>query len=449
MNEKKICFIMCVNNKEYEEEAMYFINRLHVPDGYSIDSLSVWDATGMAAGYNEGMSATDAKYKVYLHQDTMIIDKYFIPKILKIFQDESIGMIGMVGSLSLPDDYVMWHGDRIGHIYCCNVSHMDDWIIGDVQGNYQEVQAIDGLLMATQYDIPWRDDVFDKWDFYDVSQSIEFRNAGYKVVVPNMKQPWCIHDAGFMNLTHYYEERDELIKTYNLSSNADNSSDTSSSPESYYSNIREDLVNLISSDKQAFINILEIGCGSGATLAYIRKTFPNSTVYGIEYVEEVACMADKNLNVICGDVENMDFEYEHESFDYIICGDVIEHLRYPEDVLKKLKNYLKPDGHILCSIPNMMHASVIYELLRGNFTYQDSGILDRTHLRFFTANEIIRMFERLDFQIIQMLRRILQQNTTKEFGEFFDKLLSIDGVAEREQFDTFQYLVDVQKVKRN
>ena len=80
---------MCANNKEYEAEALYYINRLHVPDGYSIDSLSVWDATGMAAGYNEAMAATDAKYKIYIHQDTMIIDKYFIPKILKIFQDEN------------------------------------------------------------------------------------------------------------------------------------------------------------------------------------------------------------------------------------------------------------------------------------------------------------------------------------------------------------------------
>ncbi|MBE5923088.1 MAG: methyltransferase domain-containing protein [Lachnospiraceae bacterium] len=434
MNEKKICFIMCVNNKEYEAEALYYINRLHIPEGYSIDSLSVWGATGMAAGYNEGMSASDAKYKVYLHQDTMIIDKYFISKILNIFHDKTVGMIGMVGAPTLPDDYVMWHGGRIGRLYCCNVSHMDDWVLGEVHGEYQEVQAIDGFLMATQYDIPWRDDVFDKWDFYDVSQSFEFINAGHKVVVPNMKQPWCIHDAGFMNLDYYYDERDKFIKSYNLNS--------------YYSNIRKDLVELITSDKLASINILEIGCGSGATLEYIKNNFPNSEVHGVEYVKEVAETADPSLNIVCGDVENMDFEYSPEIFDYIICGDVIEHLRYPEEVLKKLKPYLKPDGHILCSIPNLMHAAVIYELLRGNFTYQDSGILDRTHMRFFTANEIIRMFERLDFQIVNMLRRILQLNTTRQFEDFFNKLLSIEGVAEREQFDTFQYLVDVKKVER-
>ena len=434
MDNQKICFIMCVNDPQYEAEASYFINRLHVPDGYSIEFLSVWEASGMASGYNEGMAASDAKYKIYLHQDTMIIDKDFIFKILDIFEDSSIGMIGLVGSPSLPEDYVMWHGDRIGHLYCCNVTHMDDWVLGDVTGNYQEVEAIDGFLMITQYDLPWREDVFDKWDFYDVSQSFEFRNAGYKVVVPHTEKPWCIHDAGFMNLTNYYEERDKFVNTYI----GDNAGEL---PPSYYSNIRKDLVQMITEKTNVPIKVLEIGCGSGATLAYIKKTYPDASVYGIEYVKEIAECADKKLNVIQGDVENMDFDFEPAYFDYIICGDVIEHLQYPEAVLDKLKQYIKPGGHLLASIPNIMHAAVIYNLLRGNFTYQDSGILDRTHLRFFTAKEIIDMFERLGFEIESIDCRIDQAHTTHEFEEFFEKLLSIDGVADREQFDTFQYLI--------
>ena len=83
MDSKKICFIICTNDSQYEAEATYFISRLNIPDGYSIDLLSIWEAASMASGYNEGMSASDAKYKVYLHQDTMIIEKDFISKILK------------------------------------------------------------------------------------------------------------------------------------------------------------------------------------------------------------------------------------------------------------------------------------------------------------------------------------------------------------------------------
>ena len=76
------------------------------------------------------------------------------------------------------------------------------------------VKAVDGMLMVTQYDISWREDVFDKWDFYDVSQSQEFIRAGYKVVVPSMEKPWCIHDDGFMSLDNYYEQRRKLLREY-------------------------------------------------------------------------------------------------------------------------------------------------------------------------------------------------------------------------------------------
>lgn len=215
MDSKKICFIMCVNNWDYANEALYFIQRLIVPNDYSMDVLTVEEATGMAAGYNEAMRASDAKYKVYLHQDVMIVERNFIQYMLDCFRNERIGMLGMAGAPTLDESKVMWNCKRVGRIYNGNVYGMKDWLIGEVDGAYQKVEAIDGLLMATQYDIPWREDVFRRWDFYDVSQSFEFRKEGYDVVVPHMDRPWCIHDDGFMNLKYYYEERNKLLREYN------------------------------------------------------------------------------------------------------------------------------------------------------------------------------------------------------------------------------------------
>lgn len=214
MDSKKICFIMCVNNQEYADEAMYFINRLIVLEGYTIDVLTVEAASSMTSGYNEAMQASDAKYKVYLHQDVMIVERNFISKILDIFSNEKIGMLGMAGAISLDDSKVMWNSKRVGSIYNGNAYGMKEWLIGKVDAAYQSVEAIDGLLMATQYDISWREDIFKRWDFYDVSQSFEFRKAGYEVVVPRMDKPWCIHDGGFMNLKYYYEERNKFIGEY-------------------------------------------------------------------------------------------------------------------------------------------------------------------------------------------------------------------------------------------
>ncbi|MBQ8167609.1 MAG: glycosyltransferase family protein [Lachnospiraceae bacterium] len=214
MDDKKICFIMCTNDELYAGEAMYFINNLNVPEGFTIDVISVTEAKSMTSGYNEGMAASDAKYKVYLHQDVMIVEKDFIYKLLDIFQDETIGMIGMVGAPKLPENKVMWYSRRVGKIYANNIFSTTPLDFGNDSEKYDQVEAIDGLLMATQYDVRWRDDILDKWDFYDVSQSLEFIRAGYKVVVPYMDTPWVIHDDGFVELDNYYEQRRKFKKEY-------------------------------------------------------------------------------------------------------------------------------------------------------------------------------------------------------------------------------------------
>jgi hypothetical protein len=119
-------------------------------------------------------------------------------------------MVGMIGSPALPESCVMWAGERIGCIY----QESGKTQLGRGEKPYSEVQAVDGLLMATQTDILWREDVFTGWDFYDVSQSAEFRKRGLKVVVPYMEEPWCLHDDGLLNLDNYFKWRDVYKKEY-------------------------------------------------------------------------------------------------------------------------------------------------------------------------------------------------------------------------------------------
>ena len=214
MDEKKICFITCVNNDKYEKEEIRYLSKLRIPDGFGIEILSVKDASSMAAGYNEGMGASNAKYKVYLHQDVFIVNPDFIQDMLRIFENKEIGMLGMVGAPRLPENAIMWNAPRVGKIYFNMVYSAGNSLIGEIEGAYQEVEAVDGLLIATQYDIAWREDLFQNWDFYDVSQSQEFIRNGYKVVVPNQEEPWCIHDDGFPNLKNYYNARKIFLEEY-------------------------------------------------------------------------------------------------------------------------------------------------------------------------------------------------------------------------------------------
>lgn len=216
MNNKKFCFIMCVNDTHFEQEAITYINRLYIPEGYEIECLSIWEAESMASGYNEGMHTSDAKYKIYLHQDVFIINRYFLFHLLKTFENSGIGMLGPIGVPQMPANGIMWYGKRIGQIYTCKVYETFHADMGIAAAPYQSVEALDGLLLATQYDIPWREDLFKHWDFYDVSQSFEFRRAGYQVVVPCTEEPWVIHDEGFMKLQSYYQERKVFVKEYLL-----------------------------------------------------------------------------------------------------------------------------------------------------------------------------------------------------------------------------------------
>lgn len=214
MNAKKFAFIMCANNEQYVEEAAYYIKRLRIPEGYEAEINIIRGASGMAAGYNQAMRSSDAKYKIYLHQDVMIIERDFLEKLLAVFTDKKVGMIGMVGSPKLPENAVMWYGERIGTIYSSSPYFMVESRWGDVKEGVERVEAVDGLLMATQYDVPWREDLFKNWDFYDISQCQEFIKSGYDVVVPEMETPWCIHDCGASEFEKYFEERKKFMCEY-------------------------------------------------------------------------------------------------------------------------------------------------------------------------------------------------------------------------------------------
>ena len=215
-DDNEMCFIICTNNHTYAQECIHYINHLYVPDGIQVNVLTVEEAKSLTSSYNEAMQCSRAKYKVYLHHDTFIINRDFISDCLRIFRtDPQIGMIGNVGVEKMPSTGVMWDADRFGMLYEQHIYETE--LLSNMFSeklSYMEVDAIDGFLMVTQYDIPWREDLFCKWDFYDCSQSMEFRRKGYRVVVPWMNGPWCVHDCGFINLQNYDGEKEKFIAEY-------------------------------------------------------------------------------------------------------------------------------------------------------------------------------------------------------------------------------------------
>ena len=210
-----IAFIICVNNELYFEECRYYIEHLEVPAGYDIDVIGIWEADSMCAAYNLGMRSSDAQYKVYMHQDVFIRDSRFLEKTLRIFKEHpKTGMIGMAGGIGIPENGVVYSSWNVGKVDCREPDLSYVLLCGPNQTKDQTVDAVDGLLMMTQYDLPWREDLFSDFDFYDVSQAFEFRRAGYEIVVPYQEEPWVVHDCGFAKLTNYDRNRKICMEEY-------------------------------------------------------------------------------------------------------------------------------------------------------------------------------------------------------------------------------------------
>lgn len=218
LNAHKFAFIMCSNNEEYLNECFNYLTLLKIPEGFEAETFIIPDAKSMASGYNEGMRSSDAKYKIYLHQDSFIRNRNFLNNIIEIFASgPSIGMIGMLGAKKLSQTGVMWNNKRVGNFYCLKQlkAGKKDLDIDIITKGIVDAEVADGHLLITQYDLPWREDIFDGWDFYDVSQCLEFRRAGYRIVIPGQDKAWCIHDCRVPNTGEAFEHyRRKLLSAY-------------------------------------------------------------------------------------------------------------------------------------------------------------------------------------------------------------------------------------------
>jgi len=150
------------------------------------------------------------------------------------------------------------------------------------------------------------------------------------------------------------------------------------------------VVHLVGSDRR----VLELGPAAGHMSSILRER--GCTVVGIEIDPRMATDAAQYCErVIVGDLDTLDLDAElgSDRFDAIVAADVLEHLKDPHAVLQKLREFLAPDGFFVISLPNVAHGSVRLALLEGHFPYQRVGLLDTTHLRFFTRESIDQLLD--------------------------------------------------------
>jgi SAM-dependent methyltransferase len=216
----------------------------------------------------------------------------------------------------------------------------------------------------------------------------------------------------------------------------------------YYNRINPDLLRLIPPDAAV---VLEAGCGAGALAEAYRRINPHVCYIGIERHVEAATFARSSGRidrVIVGDLEVVEPEAlglaeDQPSVDCLVFGDVLEHLVDPWMTLARLSRLVRKGGQILACIPNVQHYSVIVSLLRGQWDYQDEGLLDRTHLRFFTYSGIQDLFAKAGLRIFDIQPRWWPGTEPDRFHQVMAPVLTalaINSASFQVQTRVVQYL---------
>ena len=183
--------------------------------------------------------------------------------------------------------------------------------------------------------------------------------------------------------------------------------------DSYDSNINHDVLRKIPVQSA---RVLEIGCGLGRLGQAFKARVPDSAYFGVELMHDAAQEARARLDgVLCANIEHDVSRVRElaEHFDALVLDDVLAHFQDPWRVLTELRSFMTPDGMCVACIPNVGHWRMVAELLQGKWRYADQGLLDKTHLRFFTLDTAVELFEKAGWTVLDALPRKLQPEETE------------------------------------
>lgn len=171
-------------------------------------------------------------------------------------------------------------------------------------------------------------------------------------------------------------------------------------PDGYFKGHRSEMLDFLPVTAK---RILDVGCGTGNFGAFIKNTM-GIEIWGIELDKEAAQVAITQYdNVLVGDTSEVIANLPLKYFDCVFFNDVLEHLVNPYEVLQNIKVNLAQGGIVICSIPNVRHYRTLFKLVfKKQWEYKDKGVLDKTHLRFFTEKSIKDMFHMLDYELVNM-----------------------------------------------
>lgn len=418
-----------------------------VVDNNSTDGIKEWlqcqtdiklicnkENKGFPFACNQGIKAAGPENNIFLlNNDTFITPNAIFWLRMGLYENENIGATGSVSNY--PS-----HGQPMTE----ECRTLEEYIAYGCKNNvprknpYEKKPFLTGFALMLKREaldmIGLLDVRFSPGQFEDDDLGIRLNLAGWQVIL-------C--DNSF--IFHYGSGEGKYQSLWNQSFDANIKKfiEKWDFDIRYYTFARQEIISLINHDWDAPIKVLEVGCGLGATLSKIKYLWPNSKVYGIEIVDCIAQIGANYLDILQGNIETMSLPFLAEQFDYIILADVLEHLYEPEQTIKHLMPYLKGNGSFLCSIPNIMHVSVLLPLLQGKFDYTNSGVCDKTHIKFFTLNSIAKLFQK--YADIENLTGNFGGYLTEEEQQMLNALENVPKLASKTEFQVCQYIFSARK----
>lgn len=389
---------------------------------------------GFPAGCNQGIRMAGGDDILLLNNDVIVTHNWLDNMSACLHSADDIGAVGPVTNFANYYQTIRckYHSLEELHEFArrFNVSNQDLWeprikLIGFCMLIRKSITDQIGLL----------DERFSPGHFEDDDYSARIRREGYRLM---LCRDTFIHHFGSASFKDDPQKHVELGVR-----NAKIFEDKWGFNSEYSSYIRHEIIECMDADSEAKIKVLEIGCGCGATLLKIKHECKAAELYGIELNEDAAIDARAFADVRSVDVENDTLDYPENFFDYIIFADVLEHLYDPWKVLRRFRSCLSDSGVILASIPNTMHYTLIRELINGSWTYQDAGLLDRTHIRFFTKREITKMFVEAGYSSLEF--KVKQSPISDVDLEFIEKLGALGAEELIPQYKAHQYIVKASK----
>jgi SAM-dependent methyltransferase len=402
-----IAYAACIGSPDkFRTVCLPGLQRVVQPDDLVIEAEH---ERSIFAAYNEVLDAVrerdDLEALVLLHEDTEVADPGFPSLVRRHVAQEDVAVVGTVGARGITG-LSWWEGDCFGRV-------LETRGAIDFGGGTHDVETVDGLVMALS---PWAvrnlrfdEDSYDGFDAYDADFCAQARAAGKRVVVtelPVIHRHTRVGSERASSDGGSFERNEKVFREKWLGATATAPGGTGvrdeAGDQSYFEHTRPELRALVPIDAR---RILDVGCGGGALGAALKAERPGCEVVGLEGFPEAAARARGRLDdVLCLDLDSLDaLPVDAGKFDAMVFGDVLEHLLDPLRLLKTLLPALADDGVLVLSIPNVKHWTVLYPLLvKDRWTYEDAGLLDRTHVHFFTGATAADMLSELGLDLVHL-----------------------------------------------